>query len=313
MKERRIEWARFPQSFFHRFKDGRISSYSIMIAFYFLLSLFPLLVTAATLLPYFNIDPETVLPYLETLMPEPVLNVIMPAVNSLLTQSNGGLLSLGIITTIWSASKIIKHIQQGINAAYGVNDTGIYIVSRIISVGTLILILLLLMVVIVLFSFGELALENFISVSGWAESALYHFNKIKWPIPIVMLILTLSVVYISTPNLRLRVRDVLPGAALSTLLLLGSVRLFALYINHAIQPITAYGTLSSIFILMVWMRLVGYILLIGAVLNATLHELFIGGPPVRRSKADAYLRKQMQRVLGRAERKTEAGDIAHPH
>lgn len=268
-----------------------------MFAYYFLLSLFPLLVSVATLLPYFNINPETIKPYIEILLPLPVFDVIMPMVDSLLTTVRGGLLSLGIFTTLWSASKIIKHMQAGIDAAYGVKEKSTYIISRIISVITLILAILLLLALTVVFSFGETLLLRFATISGWAVSLLHNLNTIKWPLPICMLLLTVVLIYISTPNLKLRIRDVLPGSILSMGFMIGSVQIFALYINYAVQPLSAYGTLSSFFILMLWTRFMGYILLIGAVLNATLYELLHGEPPLKKSRVDDYIRQQFDKLI----------------
>ncbi len=295
-------WKQFVSVFVNRVKASRLSSSSVMIAFYFLLSLFPLLVTAVTLLPYFKIDPSTIAPYLESIFPGAVYEAILPVLNSLFTQTNGGALSLGIIATLWSASRVIKHIQTGVSRAYGVANDQFFLFARILAVGTLVLLFAVILFVSFLLSVGEDLLQWLAEGASWLEPCLYI---LKWPVPIFMLIATCVVLYLGSPNLRLRVRDVLPGAFFSTLFFAVSARVFSLYINHAVQPFSAYGTLSSVFILMLWMRLIGYIILIGAILNATLYEWKHGGVPIRENKAGAYVRNKYSSML-EARRKKRA-------
>lgn len=267
---------RFLPLLYNRMLRSKLSNNSAVIAFYFMLSLFPLLVVITTLIPYLRVDPASIAPYVYSMLPEPVYNVIMPLISNLLTQTSGGMLSLGIIGTIWSASKVIKHIQSGIYSAYGVEKAERYVLSRIISVATLILILIACIILTLFFSFGEYLFLYF--------KLNINYTAIKVYIPLIAIFGVIALIYYTTPGLKLSLKLILPGTALSTIFLFLSIKVFSLYLNYAIQPFTAYGTISSMFILLLWMRLIGYILLTGAALNASIYALKYDLPPIRESK-----------------------------
>lgn len=267
---------RFLPLLYNRMLRSKLSNNSAVIAFYFMLSLIPLLVVITTLIPYFRVDPASIAPYVYSMLPEPVYNVIMPLISNLLTQTSGGMLSLGIVGTIWSASKVIKHIQSGIYSAFGVENGQRYIFSRIISVATLILILLACIILTLFFSFGEYLFAYF--------QVNLNYTAVKVYIPLVAIFGIIALIYYTTPGLKLSLKQILPGSILSTVFLFFSIKVFALYLNYSIQPFTASGTISSMFILLIWMQLIGYILLTGAALNAAIYAIKYDLPPVRENK-----------------------------
>ena len=94
---------------------------SVVVAYYLLLSLFPLMIALGNLLPYLSIDPNTVLSYVQELIPSQIYDFIGPAIENLLTTSSGGLLSISALAALWSASQSINALQIAMNKAFGVD------------------------------------------------------------------------------------------------------------------------------------------------------------------------------------------------
>lgn len=86
------DFMRFIETTQKRMNDSEIGTTSVVVAYYLLLSLFPLIIAFGNVLPFLNIDPNTVLTYVREVMPETIYQFIGPAIKDLLTQSSGGLL-----------------------------------------------------------------------------------------------------------------------------------------------------------------------------------------------------------------------------
>lgn len=82
---------------------AEIGNSSVVVAYYLLLSLFPLLIAVGNVLPYLRIDPNSVLPYIAEAIPKDVYKNLEPAIRSLLTQRSGGLLYVSALAAFCSA------------------------------------------------------------------------------------------------------------------------------------------------------------------------------------------------------------------
>jgi membrane protein len=113
--------------------DSELGTTSVVVAYYLLLSLFPLIIAFGNILPFLHIDQETVLTYLSQVIPETIYQFIGPAIKNLLTQSSGSLLSLSALAALWSASQSINALQIAMNKAYGVENRKNFLVVRFFS------------------------------------------------------------------------------------------------------------------------------------------------------------------------------------
>src|SRR5438046_22316 len=86
--------------------DNRIFGNSAELAYYFLLSLFPLLIFLASLLGYLPIPNlfERILGSLARVMPPDAINLIATTIKPIIENQHTGLLSIGILGAIWAAS-----------------------------------------------------------------------------------------------------------------------------------------------------------------------------------------------------------------
>ena len=85
---------RFIETTQTRITESEMGTTSVVVAYYLLLSLFPLLIAIGNLLPFLSIAPSNVLPYVQELIPGQVYEFIGPAIENLLTSGSGVLLSI---------------------------------------------------------------------------------------------------------------------------------------------------------------------------------------------------------------------------
>lgn len=293
-----------------RFLEADISASSVIVAYYLLISLFPLAIAGGNILALFEISPASVLPYIDAILPPAVQTVLNPIIGSLLTSSSGGLLSISAIGLLWSAGRGINYLQKSSNKAYGVSaPDGFFngfLLKRIISMLVVMLILLLLIVFILVFGIGQALLYNLGELFAWADNLNRYLADFKWPVMLVVLFCILMVMYYVLPDVKLKFRDIWPGAvfAMGGLMLL--TQLFTLYMQFLSRSFNSYGALGALFILMFWLNFCCHILLLGAVLNASIFEKKYGKAQMYTGRVDTLLIrliKKLQKPKGSANTK----------
>jgi membrane protein len=67
-------------------------------------------------------------------------------------------------------------------------------------------------------------------------------------------------------------KSVIPGAIFATIVFLGGSYLFSIYISNFANYSKTYGSIAGVIILMLWLYITGFIIIIGAEINAIMHQ-----------------------------------------
>ena len=119
---------------YKRIEKHEALGYSSQLAYFFLLSLFPFLIAIFSLLPFLPLDEKHILAFFQDFAPGETLTFIEANIKYLMREHNEGLLSFGIIATIWSASNGMNAIIRAINRAYEIDENRPFFVIRGLSV-----------------------------------------------------------------------------------------------------------------------------------------------------------------------------------
>lgn len=263
----------FVQDIVLRIQRVEISALGAQLAYFFLLSFFPMLIFLVTLLPYLNLETELVYSTLVNIMPDEVYRLIESTLNEILTNRNSSLLSIGIIGTIWSASKGINALFRALNKAYD-TEGRVGIVNRGLSLVFTIALVVVVGVALLLPVFGQQIGHFMFSIVGVEEQFVLFWHNIRWTIPLLLIFLVLLGLYWFIPNTdpRQKIMGVWPGAIFSTLAWLALTYGFSFYISNFANYSATYGSIGGVIILMLWLYFTGMILIFGAVLNATMQK-----------------------------------------
>lgn len=98
-------------------------------------------------------------------------------------------------------------------------------------------------------------------------------NNLRWVVAIIVMVGSLMVLYWISPNEKIRFLDGLPGAIIATIGWQLISFFFSLYISNFANYESTYGPLAGVIILMFWFFITGIILIVGAEINATLHQM----------------------------------------
>src|SRR5690625_5075283 len=94
----------FIRNVIKQFKEAPILDWAATLAYYFMLSIFPLLIFILSLIPYFNLELEMIYSLMDEYLPNELSDLFSTTVLEVVSEPQGGILSFGILATIWSAS-----------------------------------------------------------------------------------------------------------------------------------------------------------------------------------------------------------------
>ncbi|MFV0558437.1 MAG: YihY/virulence factor BrkB family protein [Enterococcus sp.] len=265
-----------------RITDAELGNTSIVVAYYLLLSLFPLLIAVGNLLPFLAISPDAVLPYVQEVFPDEIYQFLGPAISNLLTQSSGSLLSLSAIAALWSASQSINAMQIAMNKAYGVDNRHNFIIVRLVSILVIVLFMIAIVGATLVLSLGQLLLDTLQPIFNISTDIIQQFQTWKWPTTIFLMIIAMSLIYWIVPNAKVRVRSVLPGAVFATVGWMLLVQLFGIYAQYFASKISGYQIIGSFIVLMIWLNFAATVIVAGGVVNAIVEEYSTGHRAVER-------------------------------
>jgi membrane protein len=244
------------------------------IAFTAFLSLFPFLIFLAALAGFLG-DRETADAFIEAMfefMPDDVAETLAPAVGEVLGARQGGLLTFGILATLWFASNGFEALRTGLNRAYGVTEQRSMWWLRLQSIAFVIsggLIILFLSLVVVL---GPLVWKVLgPAVHQMLETQLV-FGTARYAFAGVMLFVALLLLHRWLPNTMQSFARILPGVAVTTVLWLLGASLFAWYVGHLTDYSVYYGSLGGVAITLMFFYSSAVVFIFGAEFNAIWRE-----------------------------------------
>ncbi|WP_281887512.1 YihY/virulence factor BrkB family protein [Paenibacillus sp. YYML68] len=261
---------------FCRFQDDDVPALSAQLTYYLILSFFPFLIFAAALLSFTNFKAAEALEQLSILLPELSSRTISDVFHEIEQTRSGSLLSLGFLAALWSASNGVNAIIKGINKAYDEEESRPYWLLRSISIMSTGVLVLAMMISFALLVFGQWIGEWLYRTARLPGDFATVWAVVQYVIPLVSLWLMFMLLYAYLPNLRLRLKDVLPGALFATVSWVGVSLLFSYYVNHFASYSKTYGSLGGVIVLLIWLYLSSMIILLGGELNATLYFSKLG-------------------------------------
>ena len=264
------------KAFLHFYKESDSELTSVAVAYYWLISIFPLIMIAVNILPYFQIPISNFLIALKEFLPDSMFEVIEKIVREVLTQPSTGLLSFSVLSALWTFSKSMDFLQKAFNKAYGVaKNRGLIshqLISLLVSFGLKVLFALALF----LSMFGQMLL-NFLKNYWQSDSILFDYlQDFTGPIIYILLFAILVMLYYFLPNVKVTsIRYILPGSIFVLVTLMLFLNIFSTSINTYVNHLVDVRFFSSIIVvvIMFWFILIAKILILGAVINASVLSL----------------------------------------
>lgn len=282
-----------------RMTGAEVTTSSAAIAYYLLLSLFPLVIAVGNILPFLDIDPELVLPYIAAMVPRNVYELLESIIRSLLQNTSGSLLSISALATLWAASRSINALQNSLNKVFGVKKRRNMVITRLFSFVAVFFFLMAVVFVAMFFMIGQYLIEYLTPIFNIPESIQGMFGTLRWPVTTITLFVTLFIIYSALPNAKVRLCSILPGTIFATAGWMILTQLFGLYTRFFSKNITSYGLIGSFIVFMLWLNFAATVIILGGIINAVC-EMTISGKIEPRHPS---IESMTKRVFGKFRKK----------
>jgi len=240
-------------------------TYAASIAYYALLSLFPLFLLAFALLGQAASDAHDRNAVLEF-----VLRYFPADFEFITTQLDafrGSTVTLGVAGTvalIWGALGVFGAITTAVNYAWGVESQPSFWKHKLVSFLMLIVAGVLLLIALLLVSASQIV------GATWFADILARFPALAVlrgltvrSATTVLFVVVVAFIYYFVPNTAVRFRDVWPGAIVTGLLWKGALSAFSWYVRDMSRFTRVNGSIAAVVVFLIWVYVQAIILLYG--------------------------------------------------
>lgn len=242
------------------------------VAFYALLALFPA-ITALVALGGLVFEPEQVVSQMEGLsglMPQQVSDLIIGQAVKVAGSQQAGLglaVVLGILLALYSASKGMGSLMEGLNVAYDEEEKRNFFMLKLQTYGLTVALIIGVVVAIGVLAVlpAVLALLQLGSLVEWAALGL------SWVLMFLFALTGLAVLYRFGPSRENpEWRWLTPGALIGVVVWTVASVGFGFYVANFGSYNESFGSLAGAIVLLMWLWISAFIVMLGAELNAEL-------------------------------------------
>ncbi|HEY7892562.1 MAG TPA: YihY/virulence factor BrkB family protein [Solirubrobacteraceae bacterium] len=255
------------------FYDDQGTHHAAALTYYALMSLFPTLLLAVSLLGLLGEFPATynaIINHLRGVVPAATLAPIDVAVRAALKSKGtaAAALVLAILTALYGATGYLEAARRSLNVVFEARQGRSFVRRKLIDIAsTLVLLALVLTTLVLVFAGGGVADD----VLGAAAASVWRIAR--WPGAFASALLVFSFIYYVTPDVQQGAfRWITPGALVGVTMWLAASAAFSAYIANFRSFNVTYGSFAAAIILLVWLWLTNVTLLFGAEVNAEIER-----------------------------------------
>ena len=243
-------------------------------AFRFLLSFVPSCIFLVAMTTVVGLSDE-VLDYLVsslgTVLPKGGEDIVGETVGAALSNPMPGLLTSSLLLTIWTASGVLGTFTKALNRAFDCpSSRRTFFRNMLVSNALVPIVAVPVAAAAVLVVFGSNIANRIVEYGNFTFLASGTGLAVRWAVTFVVVVLLLALLYKIAPTRPMRMRDMLPGALLATLLWIALSFLFKQFVASGFARYSIYGGLTAVVLFMFWTYLSAIAFLAGAEFNAEL-------------------------------------------
>ncbi|EKD83192.1 MAG: hypothetical protein ACD_39C00829G0001 [uncultured bacterium] len=267
----------FVKHVFDRVVTTRVTEAAAAIAYYAILSFFPLILFLIAFSSSFlqSIEVQSqILKFAEEYMPGSE-SLVAGNIQHLI-RASGAVGLLGTAMLLWSATLVFAGFAQNINAAWTAAESRHFLIDRLIGlmmIGILVIFLILSLIINTLLDVLPRIFPTYLDTL-FAEMTRFNHTLIAY-LPQVTIFVLLLMLYKYIPSPLVRWSESLAGTVFSLLALHLTKRGFIWYLSFGTDSYSLiYGSLGAVVAFMLWIYLSSCIILIGGHVSAAVALFF---------------------------------------
>jgi len=251
-----------------RYKEDDLPSLSAQITYYLILAFFPFLLFLINLLSFTTLSTEILITNFNVFLPSDAGTLVKNVMLQTLQAKSKTLLFLGMLGSLWAASKGISAIIKGLNKAYGVKESRNFIKLNSISLISTVVVTIMILISFIILVFGKIIGTYVFGLVGAKILFNIIWSFLRYCIPLTIMLITFYLIYRYVPNRKLKFNNVRVGTIFTSVGWITTSLLFSFYVNKFSNYERIYGSLGGIIALISWLYISTLIILLGGELNA---------------------------------------------
>lgn len=260
----------FARSVVQLYFSARVSRSAAELAYFLILTFFPLLICVNGIVASLHLDIALVLDTLERFLPGGVAAILAEYIQYITQNQSTGMFLTGLFTTLVSASAAVRALMKSMDDIYAqVHFVGFRKILASVVISVLMLASIYLSVLVVMsgsWFFG--LLEKYLHLPHTAQS----WQWLRFVLLFSMVLFFILILYRVTAPVSKPRQPVLPGAISAAVALVGASILFSWFMEISVRYPLVYGSLTSVIIMLIWLYLCGNILIVGSAVNCVLYR-----------------------------------------
>ncbi|MDO5155211.1 MAG: YihY/virulence factor BrkB family protein [Eubacteriales bacterium] len=269
--------------------DNYTAACAAQAAFFLLLSIVPLVSLILAIATYLPFTQQDVITVLIGVIPDDMMPYIQDIINDLYSRASKTVISVSIITLIWSASRGIVSLMDGFNSMYHIRGDSNVVKIRLSAIAYTVMFIILFVFMLSFYvgvsHYYKEYITNMFAVKSFGRELLLFSRYLMGWLVFYSFILMMFVILpggFGIPmgkeekiNFKERVRSQAPGAAFASVAWLIITQGLKLYMRYFSNYSVMYGSLAGIVIAMLWLYFCMYSLFIGAIINYLLSKGYL--------------------------------------
>lgn len=274
-----VSLRQFMRELVREIQEDDIFNGAAALGFFLTLAIFPAMVFVMAVIPYLPIPrvDQAIMDLLGQALPASAARMFAGVVEEVTREQRGGLLSLGLLGTLWATSSGMYAVMQQLNISYDVREARGFVRARLTAIA-----LSMLFTVLVLGAFSLIVLGGLIQDWIGARYAIgaplqVAFAALRWLIILAGLLLGYALIYFLAPDVKQRFVYITPGSVIGVAMLVVASLGFAWYAQNLGNYAATYGSVGAVIVLMLWLYIAGLSILLGSEINALVEHHARGG------------------------------------
>lgn len=260
------------------FYDDQMTHHAGALTYYGLMSLFPAVLLALSLLGLIGQYPSTynaILDYLRDFVPPATLGAIDTSLRGALQHKGTavGALAVSVVTALYGTTGFLEAVRRALNVVFETAGGRSFLRRKAIDVASTFVLMGLALVTLVLMFVGGGFARDLFGFVGLGSTAADVWAYARWPAALLSAMLVFSWIYYVTPDVDHRAfRWVTPGAVAGVVIWIGASAGLSLYIANFDDVNAVYGAFAGAILLVAWLWVTNVALLFGGELNAEIER-----------------------------------------
>ncbi len=197
------------------------------------------------------------------ILPRTAVHILENQVARIQNRPPYGVLSLGVLISLYLASNVFLAATAALNRIYGVRESrSFWKLSLIAMALTVVEAIILLAALLTITLWPQLA-----AWLEWSVAVAAIATAIQWAVTVLALLLSFALALYMGPAAPHRFKWITPGSVVATIAVLTISVLFRVYVQNFGSYDTLYGSLAGIIVLLFWIQITSFTLLVGALVN----------------------------------------------